>query len=123
MAVEQGKEYNPETATDLRPKRFEFHSCGFTFAYTVEIPAYVLVRLDSSELDRLYEYMHRYAAHVATEAIRGGYAHTDSGLATMRSDVGKHLKNYIWDRFSIAQERAGNDCWQTAPTLQEVHTK
>ncbi len=39
----------------------------------------------------------------------------------MRSDVGKHFRNYIWERFSIAQEQAGQECWATAPTLQEVH--
>jgi hypothetical protein len=123
MAIEQGREYNPETAKDLRPKLFAFNTWGMRFTYALEIPEYILARLDSTVMDKLQEYMNGYAEKVVNDAFKGGYYHTESGKATMRSDVGKHLRNYIWERFSITQEATGNQCWQVAPTLQEVHTR
>ncbi len=121
MAVEQGKEYNPETAQDLRPRDFRFDAYGETFKYTLEIPEYILARLDSEVMDKLYDYMERYAGSVVIEAIRGGYLTTDSGRKQMVRDVGAHLKQYIWERFSIKQEASGNDCWEVAPSLQRVY--
>jgi hypothetical protein len=123
MAVEAGREYNPETAKDLRPKRFTFVTCGETFSYELQIPEYILARLNHSEvMDKLYDYLHRYATNVVVEAIRGGYLTTPEGRTRMVKDVGDHLRNYIWERFSIKQQEAGNECWQVAPTLQKVHT-
>ncbi len=120
MAIEQGREYNPETARDLRDRKFEFVTCGETFRYTLRIPEYVLARLDSEAWDKLYDYMNRYATNVVCEAIRGGYLLSHEGRSAMAADVGKHLKNYIWERFSITQEKAGFDCWEVAPTMQDV---
>ena len=122
MANEGGKEYNPETAQHLRPKRFDFVTCGETFSYELQIPQYILDRLNSEILDRLYGYMHGYTTRVVTDAIRGGYLTTDAGRAAMRKDVGQHLRNYLWERFSITQEQKGYDAWQVAPSLQEVPT-
>jgi hypothetical protein len=119
--IEQGVEYNPETAKDLRPRRFTFATCGEEFSYELQIPEYILARLDSCIMDGLNDYMNKYATEVVVEAIRGGYLTTESGRAQMRRDVVTHLKNYIWERFSITQEEAGNQVWQTAPTLQKVH--
>lgn len=118
--VEQGKEYNPETAADLRARSFQFQALGETFQFTLQIPEYINRRLSSAILDRLHEYMDGYAVRVVTDALRGGYAFTDAGRGRMATDVGLHLKNYIWERFSITQEAAGFDCWQVAPSLQVV---
>jgi hypothetical protein len=119
--VEAGIEYNPETAKDLRPKKFEFVTCGETFLFTLQIPEYILARISRSDvMDRLYGYMHEYATRVVTDAIRGGYLTTDSGRKRMTHDVGTHLKNYIWSRFSITQEFEGNQCFEVAPTLQRI---
>jgi hypothetical protein len=123
MAKEYGVEYNPETASHLRPKDFSFGAFGFAFRYTLQIPEYILKRLESSAvMDKLYDHMNAHCSGVVAEAIKGGYIHTRDGEHRMRVDVGKHLRNYIWERFSIAQEDAGESCWQTSPTLQEVHT-
>jgi hypothetical protein len=123
MAVQQGREYNPETARDLRPRAFHFVAHGQDFRTTLQIPAYILARLDDSRLsNELQDYMERYASRVVVEAIRGGYLFTDTGRASMRSDVAKHLRNYVWERFSITQQDAGHEAWQTAPTLQDVLT-
>ena len=119
--VEQGREYNPETAQDLRPRAFQFRAHGEEFRYTLQIPEYILARLDSGVMDKLQEYMTGYCERLVIDAIRGGYLHLDTPRRAIARDVGQHLKNYIWERFSITQERAGNDCWQTAPTLQKVH--
>jgi hypothetical protein len=73
-------------------------------------------------MDKLHDHMNAHASGVVAAAIKDGYFHSDQGRAVMRADVGTHLRNYIWERFSISQERAGNECWQTAPTLQEVHS-
>jgi hypothetical protein len=121
MAREHGQEYNPETAKDLRPKDFRFSAYGFWFRYTLQIPAYILERLDSATMDKLYDHMNAHCAGVVATAIKEGFFHSDQGRAVMRSGVATHLRNYIWERFSIAQEAEGNECWQTAPTLQEVH--
>ena len=121
MAVESGREYNPETAADLRPRDFAFESCGLQFRYRLEIPEYILARLDSAVMDQLYDYMRGYASTVVTDALKGGYFNSDSGRKRMTTDVGLHLKNYIWERFSISQEKAGQGCWQVAPSLQKVH--
>jgi hypothetical protein len=123
MAVEAGREYNPETATDLRPCQFVFHAYGETFRYKLEIPEYILARLNSTVMDQLHEYMNGYAEKVVLGAMRQGFFASEQGRQAMLGDVGRHLRNYIWERFSITQEQAGNDCWQTAPTLQEVHTR
>jgi hypothetical protein len=120
MASEQGREYNPETAMDLRPRKFSFDAFGEVFQFTLQIPEYVLARLDSEVMGRLYEYMQKYAENVVIEAMRGGYLTTDSGRKTMSRDVATHLKNYIWERFSISQEKAGHECWEVAPSMQEV---
>lgn len=122
MAIEQGKEYNPETAANLRERKFEFVTCNETFRYTLQIPEYVLARLDSEALDKLYSYMNDYATHVISVALKGGFAFSEEARKRMRADVGQHLKNYIWERFSISQERAGFDCWQVAPSLQKVQS-
>jgi hypothetical protein len=120
--VEQGREFNPETARDLRPKTFRFETCGERFYFTLEIPEYILARLDSAAMDRLNDYMGCYAGNVVVEAIRGGYLTTHQGRASMRRDVGSHLRDYIWNEFSKSQLEKGNEAWQTAPTLQKVHT-
>ena len=123
MAKESGVEYNPESASHLRPKRFTFAACDFVFHFTLDIPEYILRRLENAAvMDKLYDHMNAHALAVVASAMKGGYMHTDSGEATMREDVGKHLRNYIWERFSISQEEAGQACWQTAPSLQEVRT-
>jgi len=122
VASESGQEYNPETAMDLRRKDFLFSAAGHVFRYTLRIPDYILARLGGEVMDKLYIHMNGHASTVVTDAIHGGYFHTDQGRAVMRTDVGTHLRNYIWERFSIAQEAAGNECWQTAPTLQKVRT-
>jgi hypothetical protein len=120
---EYGVEYNPETATDLRPRDFAFEAYGLgCFRFTLQIPAYILARLNSTVMDKLYDHMNAHCCGVVAEAMKGGYLHTPEGEARMRRDVGTHLRNYIWERFSIAQEQAGQQCWATAPTLQEVHT-
>jgi len=122
MAFEEGVEYNPETARDLRPKDFRIDAFGVAFLYSLQIPEFILKRLaDSGVMDKLMEHMTEHAQTVVVDAMKGGYLHTDAGEAAMRRDVGKHLKNYIWERFSISQEKEGNERWQTAPTLQEVH--
>lgn len=118
--IEDGKEYNPETAANLRPKSFQFQALGESFRYELQIPEYILRRLNSAILDRLQEYMDGYAGRVVSDALKGGYAFTESGRGRMALDVGLHLKNYLWERFSQTQETAGYDCWQVAPTLQEV---
>ena len=118
--IESGKEYNPETAQHLRPRDFHFEAHGESFRYTLQIPEYILARLDSEVMDRMNDYMTDYCSKVVIEALRGGYVHTDSGRTQMTTDAGKHLKNYLWERFSISQEQSGFDCWQVAPSLQEV---
>jgi hypothetical protein len=120
MAVESGVEYNPETASDLRPKRFSFDCFGLSFAFTLDIPEYIVARLDSAAMDALYAHMESHCTSVVSDAVKGGYVHTDTGKAAMRRDIATHLRNYIWERFSISQEQAGQSCWQTAPSLQEV---
>jgi hypothetical protein len=121
MAKESGIEYNPESASHLRPKDFSFDAYGYVFRFTLEIPEYILRRIESSAvMDKLCDHMSEHARAVVVAAMKGGYMHSDSGEATMRADVGKHLRNYIWERFSISQEEAGQACWQTAPSLQEV---
>ncbi len=107
---------------DLRSKRFVIPACGQTFVYTLDIPEYILARFNSEVLDKLQTHMQEYAATVVTAAIRGGYLFTESGQTRMKKDVGLHLKNYVWERFSISQESAGNACWQVAPSLQKVRT-
>ena len=120
MAIEAGREYNPETAAALRPRDFHFVAHGEAFRFTLQIPEYILARLDSTIMDKLNDYMSSYCARIVIDAIRGGYLHTDEGRKRMRSDVGAHLRNYIWERFSITQEEKGNECWQVAPSLQRV---
>lgn len=123
MAKEHGVEFNPETASHLRPKSFGFAAFGFVFNFTLQIPEYILHRLENrSVMDKLNDHMNAHAAGVVEEALKGGWVHTPEGEHRMRVDVGKHLRNYIWERFSIAQEAAGHSCWQTAPTLQEVRS-
>jgi hypothetical protein len=73
-------------------------------------------------MDKLYDHMNAHTMSVIAQAMKGGYVHTDEGQKVMRTDIGKHLRNYIWERFSITQEQAGEQCWQAAPTLQEVHS-
>jgi hypothetical protein len=122
MARESGVEYNPETASYLRPRDFSFSGYGVVFRFTLQIPEYITIRLDDSGAkDKLHDHMNAHCCAVVETALKGGYVHTDQGEAAMRADVGKHLKNYIWERFSISQETAGESCWQTAPTLQRVH--
>jgi hypothetical protein len=121
LAIESGKEYNPDTARDLRPRTFHLEGCGESFRYTLQVPEYILRRLDSAMTDRLQEYMTGYIGRKVTEALQGGYMFSDSGRAVLRADVGLHLKNYLWERFSISQEEEGNGCFQVAPSLQRVH--
>ena len=123
MAVEFGKEYNPETAQDLRTREFVFAAWGTTFTIVLQIPEYILSRLDSTALDKLHDHMDRHCQTVVNDALKGGYLTTEQGKAAMYLDVTKQLKNYIWERFSVSQENAGNGCWQVAPSLQEVLTK
>ena len=120
MAIEQGKEYNPETASHLREREFRFEAFGTSFRYVLQIPEYILARLDSAVMDKLHLYMTGYCERVVTDAMRGGYLLTEPGKLRMLEDVRKHLSNYIWERFSMTQEQAGHDCWQVAPSLQEV---
>jgi hypothetical protein len=120
---EQGLEFNPETATDLRPKTFLFETCGEQFRLVLQIPEYILVKLKGAAMERLQAHMTKYATNVVVEAIRGGYLTSDQGRVSMRIDVAKQLKDHIWNEFSKSQEAAGNAAWQTAPTLQKVHTK
>jgi hypothetical protein len=118
--IEQGKEYNPETAQNLRPRRFSFEGASVGFSYELQIPEYILARLNSVELDKLQDHMNKYALEVVTKAIQGGYLFTDSGRAQMRKDVALQLKMYIYERFSVSQEQAGNASWQVPESLQEV---
>jgi hypothetical protein len=121
MAKESGVEYNPESATHLRPKDFSFGAFGIVFRYTLEIPEYILRRIEGAAvMDKLQDHMNAYAADVVVLAMKEGSYLGLPGEASMRRNVGKHLRNYIWERFSITQEQAGQACWQTAPTLQEV---
>ena len=120
MAKEYGCEYNPETARDLRKREFKFSAYGVDFAFGLLIPEYILGRLNSEILDKLYVHMNEHTAAVVETGIRAGCVHTEEGKKAMARDIGTHLKNYIWECFSITQEQAGQDCWETAPTLQEV---
>ena len=119
MASEQGVTYNPETAKDLRKQAFHFQAHGLEFRFALEIPEYVLARLN---LSQVYEYMEGYCSRVVVDAMRGGYLLTPEGQRRMGTDVQLHTKNYVWERFSISQEQAGNDCWEVAPSLQNVRT-
>ncbi len=121
MAREGNVEYNPETAQDLRPKSFRFDALGYVFRFRLEIPEYILHRLTTDVMDKLYDHMSAHCREVVTDAIRGGYLYSDQGEKTMRANVGSHLKNYIWERFSITQEKEGCERFQTAPSLQRVH--
>jgi hypothetical protein len=121
MAREDGHEYNPETARDLRPKAFRFIAHGEEFRVDLQIPEYVLAVFDSELTARLQPYMENYCSTVVIDAMRGGYLHTDEGRKRMTHDVSTHLSNYIWERFTIKQEERGNESWETAPTLQRVH--
>src|SRR5579875_948223 len=118
--VEAGKEYNPETASDLRPRTFVFTAHGEQFRYELQVPEYILARLNTETLDRLHDYMNGYARRVVEDGLRGGYAFSEAGRKRMVADVGQHLKNYVWERFAKSQLREGNDCWLVAPSLQKV---
>jgi hypothetical protein len=120
MAKAYGAEYNPETARDLRPRDFTFEAHCEVFRCTLQIPEYVLRRLDSEVMDKLHKHMESHCKTVVEDAMRGGYLHTVQGRKAMERDVGTHLKNYIWERFEITQQKAGQDRWQTAPSLQEM---
>ncbi len=121
MAIEAGQDYNPESAKDLRTERFHFHAHGTDFRFALEIPEYVLRRINRAEVrNELQEYMDGYCSRVVVEAMRGGYLLTPSGQENMGTNVQLHAREYIWERFSISQEHAGNDCWEVAPSLQNV---
>ena len=119
---EQGQEFNPETNCDLRDVPFSFEAHGIVFRFQLQVPEYIRQRVtaDSANRARIQDYMEGYSRGVVEDAMRRGYLHTDEGQRIMRRDVGTHLKNYLWERFSVAQEAAGNQCWQTSETLQQV---
>ena len=98
MAIEDGQDYNPETARDLRPRSFVFDGYGVEFRYTLQIPEYITKRLNSTVMCQLDGYMTGYAQRVVLEGMRGGYVDTQSGLDQMRI----------------------NATWQVAPSLQEA---